>query len=453
MSDQSTNTDAPAKRLGLLAQFAGPDELVEAAAKATEAGYKRVEAYSPFPVLGIDDALRNGKTILPYVVLVMGLSGLFAGLAMQCYMNGVEGSWWLSGYDYLISGKPSFSIPAFIPVTFEVIILLSAFGSFFGMILLNNLPRLSNPLFRSERFAAATDDGFFLFVESDDPKYAETETEAYLSSIGATATEVIEEPVTGHAVPGLIYLVGAAVATFALWPPLYIWATSSTTSTAPRISFFKDMENQSKVKTQTIFSLFEDGRGMRVAVPGTVARGALKEDLKYEYGYEPGDDFVGGPRRVEAMLASYSIRPVAEGEEGEAAADEPKEENWVTEFPLEVTEELMNRGEQRFNIHCSVCHGLDGGGQGLVTQRALRLEQGTWVQPTSIYTEAVVEQPVGKLFNSISHGVRKMPGYKEHISVEDRWAIVLYLRALQRSQLATIDDLPKDKQIELSNLN
>lgn len=113
----------------------------------------------------------------------------------------------------------------------------------------------------------------------------------------------------------------------------------------------------------------------------------------------------------------------------------------------------MDRGEQRFNIYCAVCHGVDGGGQGLVTQRALRLEQGTWVQPTSIYSEAVVEQPVGKLFNTISHGVRKMPGYKEHISVEDRWAIVLYLRALQRSQLATIDDLPKDKQVELSNLN
>ncbi|TWT46754.1 quinol:electron acceptor oxidoreductase subunit ActD [Botrimarina hoheduenensis] len=464
MSKTHPSHDAPqGKRLGLLAQFAGPEELVAAAEKATDAGYQRVEAFSPFPVLGIDEALKNPRTILPYVVLMLGLSGMCIALLMQCYMNGMEfpgAPWGLSGYDFLISGKPSFSIPAFIPVTFEVIILLSAFGAFFGMILLNGLPKLSNPLFRSERFAAATDDGFFLFVEASDPKFAEAETEAFLSSLGGSGIEGIDEPVTGHAVPGFLYLVGAAVATLALLPPMYLWATSGTTSTVPRISFFKDMENQPKVKPQTTFALFKDGRGMRVAVPGTVARGGLKDDAKLYFGYEPEDGFVGGPRRIEAMLASYSVQPVADGPDADGAdsatppaADQPKEENWVTEFPVKVTKELMERGQQRFNIHCAVCHGLDGGGMGLVTKRALELEQGTWTQPTSVHAESVVEQPVGKLFNTISNGVRKMPGYKEHIAVEDRWAIVLYLRAIQRSQLATADDLPKDKLIELSNLN
>jgi mono/diheme cytochrome c family protein len=145
-------------------------------------------------------------------------------------------------------------------------------------------------------------------------------------------------------------------------------------------------------------------------------------------------------------------------DEADAAAEgpaaEPPEPNWTTTFPSEMTigQEMMDRGQQRFNIHCAACHGLAGNGDGLVSQRAMSLEQGTWVQPLSIHVEAVTEQPVGKLFNTISHGVRKMPGYKELISVEDRWAIILYIKALQRSQAASADDLPADKLRELSNL-
>ena len=113
----------------------------------------------------------------------------------------------------------------------------------------------------------------------------------------------------------------------------------------------------------------------------------------------------------------------------------------------------MDRGEERFNIHCAACHGLGGDGDGLVTTRSIELEQGTWVQPTSIHTAAVIEQPVGRLYNTITNGIRKMPAYRELITVEDRWAIVLYIKALQRSRTATADDLPADKLRELSNVN
>ena len=108
--------------------------MIVAAEKVTDAGYKKVEAYAPFAVIGIDEALKAKKTILPWIVFCMGLSGCLIGITMQCYMNGMEGSWWLAGYEFLISGKPFFSIPAFIPVTFELTILLSAFGAFFGML-------------------------------------------------------------------------------------------------------------------------------------------------------------------------------------------------------------------------------------------------------------------------------------------------------------------------------
>lgn len=443
MSESESNAERQPKRLGVLAEFAGPDELVEAARQATDAGYRRVEAFSPFPLIGVDDALKARKTVLPWLVLMMGFTGLFGGLTMQCYMNGVEGTWWLSGYQYFISGKPFLSLPAFMPVTFECIILLSAFGAFFGMLGLNQLPKLSNPLFSSARFAAATDDGFFLTVEATDPKYADAETEAFLRSIGATSVEAVEEPVGGHAVPGVIYMIGICAAVIAMLPPLYLWSSATTQSTLPRISFFKDMESQAKFKAQTVSNLFDDGLAMRPPIPGTVARGALREDLRYYEGKNSPDQFVRRNGRLRAQF-------VAEGDEPET----PPEPDWTTEFPesLKLTAELMDRGEERFNIHCAACHGLGGDGDGLVTTRSIELEQGTWVQPTSIHTAAVIEQPVGRIYNTITNGIRKMPAYRELITVEDRWAIVLYIKALQRSRTATAEDLPADKLRELSNV-
>ena len=439
MSDTTPNTPPEPKRLGLLAEFAGPTELVEAAQNATDDGYERVEAFSPFAMHGIDDALKSKKTILPWLVLAMGLTGGTIGLAMQCYTNGTEWGNWLSGYDYTISAKPSFSIPAFMPVTFELIILLASLTAFFGVILLNQLPKLSNPLFRSERFRRVTDDGFFLFVESDDPKYADAETEAYLTSLGASAVEAIDSEVVGTAVPGFLPLVGACAASIALLVPLWIWASSSAPSSTPRISWFQDMEAQAKYKPQTTTSLFSNGQSMRKAVPGTVARGGLREDLQLYFGLNSRDDMANRPSRVKAQF-------VAEGDEEEETpeetpAEEPQEAqpDWTTQIPLPVTSALMERGEQRFNIHCAACHGLGGDGDGLVTQRAMALEQGTWLTPTSLHVAAVVEQPVGQLFDTISNGVRKMPGYKELIAVEDRWAIVLYVQALQRTRTAIAD--------------
>jgi mono/diheme cytochrome c family protein len=464
MSEIANTAATPeTKRLGLLAQFAGPDELIAAAEKVTDAGYKNVEAYAPFAVIGIDEALKAKKTILPWIVFCMGLSGSLIGITMQCYMNGLEGSWWLAGYQYLISGKPFFSIPAFIPVTFELTILLSAFGAFFGMLALNKLPRLFSPLLRSDRFADVTTDGFFLVVQADDPKYAEAETEAFLTSVGATAVETVDEVVEGQTVPAWIHLAGAAGATAALLVPLYLWMTSSTTTSLPRISIFKDMEHQAKFQAQQPSTLFKDGRSMRRPIEGTVARGRSRDDIELYYGENPESTLVNRPERGDLQFASFNsegplkARLVAEGDEDAAAAPapgEPVEKDWITDFPaaIKINQETMDRGQQRFNIYCAACHGLTGDGNGLVTQRAMSLQQGTWTQPTSFHVEAVTSQPVGRIFNTISNGIRKMPGYKEQITAEDRWAIVLYLKALQRSQKATPEDFPADKLRELSTL-
>jgi mono/diheme cytochrome c family protein len=105
---------------------------------------------------------------------------------------------------------------------------------------------------------------------------------------------------------------------------------------------------------------------------------------------------------------------------------------------------MLLRGQERFNIYCSPCHGLTGAGDGLVSRRADALQEGTWVPPLTFHGDQVRGRPVGHLFNTITHGIRNMPAYGAQIPAEDRWAIVAYVRALQRSQNATVADVPPD---------
>lgn len=182
--------------------------------------------------------------------------------------------------------------------------------------------------------------------------------------------------------------------------------------TEPRIHIIPDMDNQPKVKAQSRFMLFADRRGMRPPVEGTVARGSL----------------IGNPSL----------------ELGKTADD-----GWVETIPVDVSMSLLERGRQRYDIFCAPCHGLSGYGDGMVARRADQLQEGTWTPPTSFHTDLIRERPAGHIYNTISNGIRNMPAYGSQIPVDDRWAIVAYVRALQRSQNATIDDVPADLQAQL----
>ena len=165
MISANPKSDHASVHQGLLAEYQSPDDLLEAARGLREAGYRKLDAHSPFPIHGMDEALRIRPTILPWIVLAAGIIGGVSALAFQWWTNSVD-------YPYLISGKPLFSLPANIPVTFEVTILLAAFAAFLGMLGLNGLPRLHNPLLHNDAFARVTNDGFFLFVESSDEQYS-----------------------------------------------------------------------------------------------------------------------------------------------------------------------------------------------------------------------------------------------------------------------------------------
>jgi hypothetical protein len=167
---------AKSPQYGLLAEFHDPASLVAAATRATEAGYRRVDAFTPFPVHGLDDALRFRDRRLPMLVLAGGIIGALAGFGLQVWINVIE-------YPLNIGGKPHFSWPMFIPVTFETTVLFAAFAAVFGMIALNGLPQPHHPVFNAPRFALASRDRFFLLIEAADPKFDRVSTRAFLDTL------------------------------------------------------------------------------------------------------------------------------------------------------------------------------------------------------------------------------------------------------------------------------
>lgn len=169
---------------GILAQFTDPESLMHACAKVRDEGFSRWDAHTPFPIHGLGQAMGIKRSWVSAFVLVMGLSGAAAGMLMQ---------WWVSAmaYPLVISGKPFFSWPAFIPVTFECGVLGGATGAVLGFLLLSRLPRHHHPLFNSEIFERVTDDGFFISIEAADPKYDAEKTLSFLEEIGATHVEPV----------------------------------------------------------------------------------------------------------------------------------------------------------------------------------------------------------------------------------------------------------------------
>jgi ActD protein len=176
----------PPQLTGLIAEFTTVDEVMSAARRVRAAGYKIWDVHSPFPIHGIDAVIGIRPTILPWIVLGGGLSGLCGALLLQWYCNAYD-------YKFIISGKPFFSLPANIPIIFEGTVLLAALTAVFGMFGLNRLPLHYNPLFKSKRFRRVTDDRFFIYIDASDGRFDEKGTAEFLSSLGAAAVERVED--------------------------------------------------------------------------------------------------------------------------------------------------------------------------------------------------------------------------------------------------------------------
>ena len=178
---------------GALAEFRTPEELIEAAAAVRSEGYRRFDAHSPFPVHGIERAMGLSRSPVPWFVLVLGLGGAAGGMLLQ---------WWVSAeaYPLVISGKPLFSWPAFVPIMFECGVLGGAVGAIAGFLALSRLPRHHHPLFASSRFERVGDDRFFLSIEAGDPAFERRTTAELLAGLGASHVEMV--PASGEGVAG-----------------------------------------------------------------------------------------------------------------------------------------------------------------------------------------------------------------------------------------------------------
>jgi hypothetical protein len=172
-----------------------------------------------------------------------------------------------------------------------------------------------------------------------------------------------------------------------------------TPSDKPPIHVIRDMLNQPRYNPQAESNFFPDSSAMREPVPGTVARGYFWSDSLYFYGMD-------------------------------------SEGNYVKQSPVPVTLELLKRGQQRYDIYCSPCHSRLGDGKGMVVQRG-------FIPPPTFHSERIRNFPDGEIFDVISNGVRNMPSYGEQIQTQDRWAIVSYVRALQLSRNAHLEDIPE----------
>jgi mono/diheme cytochrome c family protein len=347
----------------------------------------RLEAYSPYPIHGIDKALGLRKSPVGGMVFVMGLIGAISAIVFELWAEGID-------YPVLTGGKPLFSWQAFIPIMFEVTVLFACFTSGLGMLLLlNRLPAFRHPMLRSKSMPLITRDKFALAVEADAEALDVDAVSSALRDAGANSIEVIERPEPlGLLSPNFLMRVvlGIAVSCFVAGYLTY-WGVKLFPVTIPMVR----MLDQPRLDPQRADGFFKDGFGMRMPVSGTVAASELPFTIAKE--------------EDAAMLAN----------------------------PLPRTESVLRNGRRDFNSYCSPCHGLLGNGVSALTAAY-------GAKPANLVADQVRQLPDGAIYYVIMRGKAAMPSYAADLSQDERWSVVTYVRALQRALNAPDSDMPKE---------
>ncbi len=372
------------KIYAVLGLFPSAQALVDAVPGVKEKNLGRLEAYTPYPVHGLAKALGLRKSPLGGMVLVMGIVGALAALAFELWTSAVD-------YPLITGGKATSSWQAFVPVMFEVMVLFATFTAGLGMLfLLNRLPFFRHPILHSQAISAITRDRFALAIESDEGALDAASAHAALTAAGAEAIETLSAPVSiGPISPNLILRGLMAIAVTCL---VAGYATYWGVKLFPTLPPMSHMLEQPKLNPQRLSGFFEDGFGMRLPVPGTVARGYLP------YPFETQDEA--------AILVN----------------------------PLPRTGEVLELGRRTYNTFCTVCHGLLGDGE-----HTLGTNYGA--RPANLLTEELRNTGDGRIYHVIVAGKNSMPSYAAELSVDERWAAIHYVRVLQRSQNALDEDL------------
>ncbi|GIK60472.1 MAG: hypothetical protein BroJett017_13620 [Ignavibacteriota bacterium] len=367
---------------GVTALFNDPNAITSAAKKVANAGFTKWDVNSSYPIHGIEKAMKLKPSMLGIVTLISGLSGIVVALLMM---------WWTMSVDYpmIIGGKPYFSLPAFIPITFEVTVILATvstvvamFAFFFG------LPRNVHALHDTVYMKKVSRDHFGIVIEAIDPKFDEKNTLEFLKNLKPLSTEIIyfpeKEIYPVFELRFIMFLIGVAV--------VVSLGTYITLNKLMYLQPFNWMESQAKLIPQRTTDFFSDGRSMRLPVEGTVAKGFIP------YPFE------GETNPVQVLSNPY--------------------------FP---TEENLSLGKRKFLTYCSPCHGNFGDGDSRLA--------GQFPNPPTLHSDRVRSFPDGMIYHIITNGQNIMPSYASQVNRQERWAIVNYIRALQRAKNATDEDL------------
>lgn len=372
---------------GVTGVFDTPDEIISAADKTAKKGYKKFDIHTAYPVHGMFKAMRLGPSPLGYFALVLGLTGAFAAFALMTWIMSVD-------YPLIISGKPFLPIPAFIPVTFEVTVLLASVGTVLSMLfLLFKLPNNSHPLHDTPYMKKVSSDKFGVCIEAKDSKFDLDEAKAFLSSIGAKEVEVMyydEETLNFKPnIFNLRFIVFLLVSAFVVSGATYV-LLNKLMNVAP----FNWMQHQARIDAQVPSKFFgKDDFSMRVAPNGSIPRGFTP--YKYK----------GQPELAEANLVN----------------------------PLPASEANLEKGKNKYDTYCSPCHGYHGVGDSRLN--------GQFPNPPSLHSEKARNWKDGRIFHIITDGQNSMPSYSSQLTKEEKWQVVLYVRALQRAMNAKEEDM------------
>ena len=369
----------------VLGLFSDAHKIVDAANQIRPRKLGRLEAYTPYPVHGLDRAIGLAPSRLGRLVMLMGVIG--AGLALL-----FEG--WVSAVDYplVTGGKALFSWQAFVPVVFEVTVLFATFTAGLAMLFaFNKLPFFGHPVLHSKAIKDITRDKLALSIEAVGAVLnTEAACQALLDS-GAESVEVVPVPTWDRplSLVGLLRIIAAIVAACVVAGG-GLFAAEKLISVVPPLIH---MHDQPKLNAFRESAFFADGRGMRPAVAGTVARGHLPP-----------------------------------------AFSTPEEAGIMLSNPLPLTQAIAERGRRVFNDHCAICHGLVGNGVPL-------LSRAYGGKPGNFLSNEIRARPNGHYFGVLMLGKNAMPSYAADLDTDDRWAAVHYIRILQRAQNAKDEDL------------
>ena len=366
--------------------FDTPNEIILAANKVAEDGYKKFDVNTPYPVHGMDNAMKLPVSKLGYAALIFGLTGTISAVTLMYFLSVFD-------YPIVIGGKPFFAFPAFVPIIFEVTVLAASIATVVTMIaLFFKFPNISHPLHDTEYMKKVSSDKYGILLQADDLKFTEESAKELLAKLGAKDITAIyydqAEISTEHKIfePKFISLLII----------IAVVVSGSTYFALNKLMFmvpFNWMMEQSKIIPQDNNSFFSDGKAMRTPIEGTVARG----NMPYQ--------FKGDPESAGKYLKNTLL----------------------------PTEKNLDLGKKKYDIYCSPCHGYYGEGDSRL--------RGQFPNPPSLHSEKVRTWTDGRLYHVITEGQNIMPSYASQMTRKERWATILYLRVLQRSLNAKESDL------------